>query len=172
MSQLTGALIMWRNFLTAGYVVLISGSLALAGGGRQFVAVSQLPPAVLNAANKASNDVEWLGAFKCVEFFRGADTTWYGLSGAPRTQKRLVRTMVLESGEVIEVRFSIPLEELPEVATSALKRQLPAFKAQSAEAVGKSMKATIYYLLDGELNGSKCTVSVTANGSLVKKRDP
>jgi hypothetical protein len=154
---------MQRNFLAAMCVVLMTGSTAFAQRRGEIVAVVDLPAAVQTSADKATDDVDWLVSFKFAE----PDQNWYRIAGREAKQNRLVKIMVFENGEVLDVRTEMPMEDVPAVVRAATKRRFPGFTPQTAEAVGKTMRSTIYYRFEGILDGVATAIIARPDGTKV-----
>jgi hypothetical protein len=151
--------------LVAALIIALCGSsLALGQQRGELIPVVHLPPEVRSAADKAADDVKWLVSFK---FAQPEQKTWYRIAGRDAQKSRLVMVMVFEGGEILDVRTETPMEEVPAAVNAAVKKAFPSFTPKKAEAVGKTMKSTIYYRFEGDINGTKSVLISRTDGTKV-----
>lgn len=158
---------MKRVILLAACVASMSASMAMAAGRGELVALSQLPPAVFGSVRNAAQDVKWIVSFRFP-----ADATmgvWYRVAGRDEKQNRLIKVMVQENGEIIDVRTEIPFTEVPAVVNTGVRNHFGQFQPKSVEAVGKTSKSTVYYRFEGELDGVQCAILARHDGARVVK---
>jgi hypothetical protein len=160
---------MKRQFLLALSGVLVCGSIAVAQQRGTFTPIFELPQPAMKSVETATNDVNWLLSFRFVDSVDGSELVWYRVAGRESKANRLVKVMVYANGRIIDVRTEMTLKDVPGVVTAAVSRGFPAFEAKSAEVVGKSMKAPLYYRFEGTLDGTPCAIVARLDGTKVIK---
>lgn len=122
-------------------LVLGASGTARADNQNKFVAYSNLPASVKNAANKAVSNANWLLAVQRPD-------GWYAILGRDKTN-HLVEFRYEPAKSRGYFRTVITESEVPAVAMSALKARCPNFRPSKIHAVGIDSKKIQGYRFEG-----------------------
>jgi hypothetical protein len=146
-------------FVAALGVLLVVGSWATAQLGKP-TALKDVPEVVKDAAGKAAPKAKW---DLVVKFSEG-----YKLFGKD-ARDRHAQVRVTTAGKVLDVSLAVPLGEVPEPVSAALKKEIPEFKPSAARTVGPDSMRVLYYQFSGKTaDGKNKEVHVTPDGKKVR----
>lgn len=147
------------RYLALVFALLVGTAAAPA---REFVALSKVPPALRDAAATAAPGVKWLVAVK--QFEGGKD--WYRFLGKDAYGHTVRCTISADCNVYVEVY--VRLDEVPAAVTAALRAQVPGFRVQEIQAMGRSTRAIVGNRFKGTLpGGGNRVLLVKADGSRV-----
>lgn len=129
------------------------------------IPLARVPAVIRKSADAAVPKATWEAAYRCSE--EGEIT--YELEGLDAKGREVV-VVLTKDGQVDEIETEIPLRELPEVITTAVKSRWPRFKASSVYEVCKKDGEVIGYDLEGKRPRDKHVIGifVSADGEDVQ----
>jgi hypothetical protein len=131
---------------------------------KNLVPIKDVPAATLKAADRAAPGVQWVIARKSVE--RGKDY-FFILGRETAGKRRLILFIGSDDGKVGYVRVTVPLAEVPEVVTRALKAAHPDFRATEAQATGATVRQIVGYRFEGRTGSGSAIFLVSNNGKKI-----
>jgi hypothetical protein len=149
-----------RKALAIGVWVLALAATARADL-KNLVSIKDLPQAVKMAADKAAPGVDWTIARKSVE---GGKDYYFVMGREKENKKRLVVYVGGEDGKVSYVRVTVPMNDVPEIVTQAMKKKNPRFKVIEAQATGATVEKIVGYRLIGRSGSVSATYMVSTDG--------
>jgi hypothetical protein len=124
------------------------------------IPLSDVPDKVLQAAQQALPDVDWIIAFK-------DRVSWYRVGGRDN-DGHLVAFNADRNGNQGYYRMEIRRDELPTAVHSALEARVPDFQPKRFQACGRIANKIVAYRFEGEgLDQKHDCVYVTPNGGKV-----
>ena len=128
------------------------------------IPLKEVPKVVRNAADKAASGAKWTAAHLVTE----GDEKFYELEGKDSKGLMIVVT-VTPAGAVDELVTEIPLKDIPEIVTAALKAKMPRFKPKLAFEISEDGKPTGYDI-EGRRPRDKhdIAVYVSADGKTIE----
>ncbi len=145
----------WSVLVLSALLVVPAGVFARPG----IVALSDVPGAVMQAAQRAAPEVRWRFA---LEDRQGG----YCVVGQD-AQQRNVECLV-DPQKRAAVRIDVPSSAVPEAVVAALKEKMPAFQPTKVQACGPDTRTITVYRFQGEgYQGGSAGVYVSITGKKV-----
>lgn len=151
---MTSVFSLGRNLAPAGVV---------RAADQEEIDLAKVPQNVKTAASKVVAGVKWTAAFKS----KDEGKTIYDLEGTDEDGRK-IEVEVFADGKVVQYQKEVPLKDVPNVVTDALKAKMPKFKVSLAAQVFHDGELVAYHF-DGKRPKDKedIGVLVSLNGKKI-----
>ncbi|MGZ8219125.1 PepSY domain-containing protein [Methylomagnum sp.] len=146
--------------------IAVSGTVE-AGEEERKISLSDLPPDVKAAADKAVPGAKWHSA----EQETGKGGVHYELKGKGIENDREVEVEVMPDGKLLQTEIEVPMKEVPEPVRAAFKERWPDSKPKEVKAVTRQNGASGYEFEEARGLGKEFEVFISGDGKTVEVKE-